>query len=137
MYDDGDGIITNDAEAARWYSKAASKGFARAQYKLGELYRSGDGVKKNGVKAFKLYHLAAVQENLDAQFALAWMYMSGTGTTKDLSLAHMWWNIAHSNGDEKAGPVRDALEKEMTAAEISRAKKKSKLCMKSKYQRCS
>ncbi|WP_425592411.1 tetratricopeptide repeat protein, partial [Aggregatibacter kilianii] len=34
-------------EAAKWYRKAADKGYAMAQFNLGLMYRDGDGVKQN------------------------------------------------------------------------------------------
>ena len=137
MYDDGDGVEEDKIEAAKWYKKAADQKFPRAQYKLGELYRTGKGVSKDLAKALSLYKLASSGENRDAQFSLAYMYMSGTVVEKNLLLAHMWWNIAYSNGDEKSGPIRDALEREMTTADILKAKKMAIRCVDSEYENCS
>ena len=54
MYDNGEGIPENDAEAVKWYRKAADQGYAKAQYNLGVMYCSGDGVPENDVK-FMIY----------------------------------------------------------------------------------
>jgi len=54
MYDNGEGIPENDAEAVKWYRKAADQGYAKAQYNLGVMYYSGDGVPENDVK-FMIY----------------------------------------------------------------------------------
>ena len=54
MYYNGEGIPENDAEAVKWYRKAADQGYAKAQYNLGVMYYSGDGVPENDVK-FMIY----------------------------------------------------------------------------------
>ena len=38
MYDNGNGVPENDAEAVKWYRKAADQGNAKAQYNLGVMY---------------------------------------------------------------------------------------------------
>ena len=39
MYDNGEGVPENDAEAVKWYRKAADQGYAQAQFNLGVMYR--------------------------------------------------------------------------------------------------
>ena len=46
MYDDGQGVAQNYAEAARWYRKAADQGNASAQLNLGVSYYDGQGCCK-------------------------------------------------------------------------------------------
>ena len=41
----------NDAEAAKWFAKAAEQQFPRAQYLLGECYENGYGVEKDAGSA--------------------------------------------------------------------------------------
>ncbi len=50
MYADGYGVVTNDAEAARWYRLAAEQGNAKAQYNLGIMYVNGEGVPQDRPK---------------------------------------------------------------------------------------
>ena len=45
----------------------------------------------------------------------------GQGVIKDMVYAHMWANIVASSWNENAVGFRDALEKEMTSADISAA----------------
>jgi TPR repeat protein len=59
MYDNGNGVAQNYAEAVKWYRKAADQGYAQAQNKLGLLYYDGNGVPKNYVQAYKWFDLAA------------------------------------------------------------------------------
>lgn len=67
MYDNGRGIPENDAEAVKWYRKAAEQGHASAQGNLGVMYANGDGVPENYIKAYQWYSLAAAQGNSIAQ----------------------------------------------------------------------
>ena len=41
MYDRGEGVPENDAEAVKWYRKAAEQGLADAQHNLGMMYDKG------------------------------------------------------------------------------------------------
>ena len=42
-------------KAFEWYEKAASQGYADAQYSLGNMYKYGRGVEKDSKKAKKLF----------------------------------------------------------------------------------
>ena len=46
------------AEAAAWYCRAASRGYAEAQRKLGQMYEKGYGVAQDHGEALKWFHLA-------------------------------------------------------------------------------
>ena len=61
MYDFGEGVPENDAEAVKWYRKAADQGHAQAQSNLGVMYVKGEGVPENDAEAFKWYRKAADQ----------------------------------------------------------------------------
>ncbi len=63
MYDFGEGVPQDFAEAAWWYRKAAGQGLARAQFNLGVLYDKGLGVPQDYVEAYKWFNLAAAQNN--------------------------------------------------------------------------
>ena len=49
------------------------------------------------------------------------MYQAGQGVLQDYVLAHMWWNIAGSNGDKDAVVNRNIVEKKMTPSQIEKA----------------
>jgi uncharacterized protein len=61
MYDNGEGVPENDAEAVKWYRKAADQGLVEAQFNLGNMYESGEGVPENDAEAVKWYRKAADQ----------------------------------------------------------------------------
>ena len=51
----------NDAEAVKWFRKAADQGFAKAQFNLGAAYYNGDGVPENHVRAHVWLSMAKTQ----------------------------------------------------------------------------
>ena len=51
MYAFGDGVPENDAEAVKWYRKAADQGDASGQYNLALMYDNGDGVPEDDAEA--------------------------------------------------------------------------------------
>jgi len=61
MYDKGDGVPQDYAEAVKWYRLAAEQGHAKAQYNLGVMYAKGRGVPKDYVQAYMWFNLSAAQ----------------------------------------------------------------------------
>lgn len=70
MYSKGRGVAKDDAEAVKWYRKAAEQGLATAQFNLGLKYERGEGVAKDHGKADKWLHKAADQGYAPAQETL-------------------------------------------------------------------
>ena len=66
MYDTGDGVPKNDAEAFKWYRKAADQGDAEAQFNVGNGYATGRGVPQNNIRAYAWWSLAKTQGDADA-----------------------------------------------------------------------
>ena len=63
MFDNGKSVPQDDEEAAKWLQKAAEKGDAKAQDKLGVMYRFGWGVPKDEVEAYAWILLAKAKGN--------------------------------------------------------------------------
>ena len=61
MYDNGEGVPEDDAEAVKWFRMAAEQGYALAQYNLGVMYATGEGVPEDYVRAYAWFNLAAAQ----------------------------------------------------------------------------
>lgn len=59
MYEKGEGVPEDYAEAVKWYRLAAEQGRADAQYALGIKYAKGKGVPQDYVEAHKWLNLAA------------------------------------------------------------------------------
>ena len=70
IYEKGQGVEINNAEAAGWYRKAADQGHAAAQYRLGRLFERGLGVEQSREEAIKWYKKSAKQGYVDARQAL-------------------------------------------------------------------
>jgi len=66
-YQNGRGVPQDDAEAIKWYLKAAEKGDAAARNNLGWMCQNGRGVPQDDAEAVKWYLKAAEQGNADAR----------------------------------------------------------------------
>ncbi|HIB53941.1 MAG TPA: sel1 repeat family protein, partial [Nitrospirales bacterium] len=78
----------------------------------------------------------AEQGDAEAQVMLGWMYATGKGVRQDNVYAHMWVNIAASQGHEDAAKKRDIVAKKMTSADISAAQKLARECVGKEYKGC-
>lgn len=92
--------------------KAAEQGDAKAQYKLGVLYKNGQGVPHDFSEAAKWFNKAAEQGYAKAQYNLAILYYNGRGVPKDVSEAKKWLRKAAEQGDVGAmEPLRNLEHK--------------------------
>jgi TPR repeat protein len=66
------GIPKDEAEAAKWYRKAAEQDNALAQFNLGVCYNNGQGMAKDEVEAVKWWRKAAQGGEVNALNALVW-----------------------------------------------------------------
>ena len=64
------------------------------------------------------------------------MYDTSQGVPQDYVSEHMWFNIAAANGADRAAKGRDILAKQMTAADISEAQRRARVCVESGYRDC-
>ena len=97
-YAEGKGIRQNFKEAARWYTKSATRGFALAQYRLATLYERGLGVDKDLSRAKIWYERAARQGNVKSMHNLA-VITAGSGTGQsDYGQAARWFTEAANRG---------------------------------------
>ena len=140
MYANGYGVQQDDAEAVKWYRKAADQGYPRAQSALGFMYDRGRGVPQDDGEAVKWYRKAAEQGDAGAQNWLGLTYWMGRRMPKDYVLAHMWLNLAaaHSHAEfadypnmadiidevaKSAAMMRDELAAKMTPDQIAEAQR--------------
>ena len=70
MYNEGTGVPENDAEAVKWYRKAAEQGHTQAQFYLGNMYDKGRGVSEDKAEALNWWRKAAEQGHEDAKLWL-------------------------------------------------------------------
>ena len=97
IYDYGQGVPQDDAEAAKWYERAAKQGSAKGQYQLGAVYARSPQIK-DPVKGYKWLTIAARTLDKGPQ----------DGITAD-----------------QATTLRTLLESEMSKDEIAKAKQEA------------
>ena len=106
MYDKGDGVKQDDAEAIKWLHKSAEQGYASAQFVLGLKYGNGDnGLKESSSEAFKWFYKAAEQGDDEAQYCVGLSYSAGLGVKANPSEAVNWLRKAarqNHSGAQKA-----------------------------------
>ena len=78
----------------------------------------------------------AEQGNAVAQYNLGAMYYNGQGVLQNNVYAHMWFNIAASNGYDEAVKNRDIVAKTMTTEQLAEAQKLARECVRKKYKGC-
>jgi hypothetical protein len=130
MYDQGQGVPQDYAEAEKWYRKATEQGYASAQSNLGVMYEQGQGVPQDYAEAAKWYRKAAEQGNASAHGNLGAMYVKGQGVPQDYVLAHMWCTLATSRLPASRKKEREMAEKNreiaaslMTPSQIAEAQR--------------
>lgn len=97
-YYNGIGFPKDEAEAVKWFRKAAEKGHAKAQYNLGLCYFQGHGVEENGPEAGEWFLKAAEQGLAASQHNLGYFYENGITLPKDESEAVKWYRRAAEQG---------------------------------------
>jgi len=105
MYEQGQGVVQSDTEAADWYRRSAEQGYAPAQARLGDLFKAGQGVARSDMEAVSWYRRAAEQGDASAQNSLAAMLYEGRGVLQDKAEARAWWQKAADQDDAVAKVV--------------------------------
>jgi hypothetical protein len=94
LYDFGQGIRQDYAEATKWYRKAAEQGVASAQFDLSLCYFRGHGTAQDYAEGMKWYRKAAEGGIVVAQYNLGLRYSFGMGVPKDAVEACKWFDLA-------------------------------------------
>ena len=106
------GLKENEAEAFKWYRKAADAGNVDAMGKVGYFYYYGlGGVKEDKIEAFKWDKKAADGGNSVAMYNLGQDYANGYGVEEDKIEAFKWYRKAADAGFVKALERIKELEK--------------------------
>lgn len=118
-YAEGDGVIQNDKEAARWFAQAAKQGLAEAEYQYGLALLRGRGVVQDYKAAFDWIEKPALRGYARAQYSLGELYRYGTGTAMDKARAYLWFNLAAAQGVDAAAKARDSLVWQLKPEQIA------------------
>ncbi len=118
-YLEGDGVIKNETEAAKWFGLAAKQGLLEAQYRYGLALLQGRGVVQDYKAAFEWIAKPAQHGYAPAQYSLGELYRYGTGTAVDKAHAYLWFNLAAAQGVEAAAKARDSLVWQLKPEQIA------------------
>ena len=144
MYSKGLGVSQNFKTAFKWHKLAAEQGDTDAQLHMGLMHKYGKGGPQNDKAALEWLTRAAEQGHDYAQFYLGLMSARGLETRLDdttdllklpnLPLAHMWWNVSASQGNDMAREFRDHVEENRSPSQIEKAHGLALECVNSGYK---
>ena len=109
MYDKGEGVAKDGAEAAKWYRMAATRGNAHAQRQLGIHYFGGANIPTDYVEAERWFRLAALQGDSQAQFYLGALNAQGQGVPKNPVEAAKWFRLSAVQGNRSSQNIMGGL----------------------------
>ena len=87
MYESGQGVAQDYAEAMRLYRLAAAQNYATASLNIGVMYFQGRGVAQDHAEAARWFREAADQGSAMAAFNLGVMRQTGEGLPRDMDAA--------------------------------------------------
>ena len=102
MYDYGQGVDKNPAEAMKWYIKAAEQGIPVVQHDVGVKYFQGTGVKQDYLEAARWWEQSANAGLADSQFNLGLLNYRGLGIPQDYQKAAELFTEAANQGHANA-----------------------------------
>jgi len=137
MYFYGQGVAKNEAEAVKWYRKAAKQHHAKAQFLLGLAYLrlssslDGEVVPEDEDEGVRLLTQAAHQGYQPAQSSLARQYHIGAMRAESINrdgtklrvTAYQYYLIARANGSKDVEKDIKELEGKLTPAQKDEAMK--------------
>ena len=113
----------SDAEAVRWYRRAAEQGFAEAQHNLGWMLEEGIGVRQDQGESIRWYRLAAEGGLAKAQNSMGVFHVNGSGVPKDMAIAYSWFLLAAAQGEPSARDAVKSLEPTLSPEDRARGQK--------------
>lgn len=102
LYEKGQHVLQNTAEAVRLYTLSAEQDNDCAAYRLGKLFLGGGGVLKDVEAAIRWLTFAADRKNQFAEYALGILYLKGEDVPKDVSKALGYLKRSAAQGNQFA-----------------------------------
>jgi len=124
---EGVGVKRDAAAAAEWEGKAAAQDFPPAEDLLARFNLRGFGVAVDEKQGLQWMRKAASHGYAVSEAGLGLLYAGGVGTRRDKVQAFKWLELAlrelpPGKLRQQASETRNALDKELTEAQRSRAK---------------
>jgi len=101
MYDRGDGVTADPAQAFAWYRRAAPND-AESKFQLSRMYEIGRGTARDARANISALREAAAMGHLQAVLTLATRLEDGTGMNRDYNEAALWYGRAATAGSVQA-----------------------------------
>jgi len=102
LYYEGNGVKQSQAEALRWFLKAAESGHRESQYLAGFCIFNGHGIEPDPAQSIQWFTRAADSGEVEAQRQLAVCYREGLGVVQNHTKAFEWFKKAANQGDASA-----------------------------------
>jgi TPR repeat protein len=102
LYEKGQHVPQNTAEAVRLYTLSAEQDNGFAEYRLGKLYLGGGGILKDVEAAIRWLTFAADRKNQFAEYALGVLYLKGEDVPKDIPKALEYLKRSANQGNQFA-----------------------------------
>jgi localization factor PodJL len=115
MYERGEGVPRDPAQARALTERAAQRGNSQAMHNLGVYYAEGES--RDLAKAAENFRRAASRGVTDSQFNLGAMAEQGMGGPRSEREAYYWYSVAGRNGDRDAASKARELGARLPAAE--------------------
>jgi uncharacterized protein len=100
LYAKGIGVVPNTDSVLKWYNSAGEKGYTKAYFNLGHLYKEGSIVTQDFTKATNYFKQGIA--DIDCKAALAYMYYKGLGVPQDYTNAFTLFSIVAKKGNPNA-----------------------------------
>jgi TPR repeat protein len=111
----GKGVPEDEAQAIRWWKKAAAQGYTEAMFALGSAYLFGSQAAKTvpdgDREAAIWYFQAASAGHAEAQYHLGLLFLGGKGVIESRTEAAFWFRKAADQGHTEAKKALATVEK--------------------------
>lgn len=97
LFDRGQGVPEDPAEAVRWFKQAAESGHGPGMSNYGRMLEQGRGVTRDAAQAAHWFQQAAERNVADAQYNLGVLYERGEGVPASDKDAAAWYSRAAAN----------------------------------------
>jgi serine/threonine protein kinase len=101
MYDQGNGVAADPAQAFAWYRRAAPND-AESKFQLSRMYEIGRGTARDARANVSALREAAAMGHLQAILTLATRLENGAGMGRDYNEAALWYTRAATAGSAQA-----------------------------------
>lgn len=118
LYEVGQGVAMDHAEAARLFRAAAETGYPPGQLRYALALQAGRGVARDKVAALEWLHKAAEQHYAEAIYEIGYAFYQGEGVAADKQRAMQWFVIADDYGWDAAYAAGRFTAAQLTEGEV-------------------